>query len=148
MSICLPNDSADPGLYSRAVLVNNAGSIQPIGPADAFPSLAALKNHIDFNVTSCLWLTSQFASLFGAHGSTDCLDKTTSDEKQPVVCDAESTATAGGRSSCNGAIVQVSSLAAVKPFKFWSCYAAGKAARDMFHRQANFRCKQHQRFDL
>ncbi len=30
-------------------------------------------------------------------------------------------------------IVNVSSLAAIKPFETWGIYCAGKAARDMFH---------------
>ena len=31
-------------------------------------------------------------------------------------------------------IVNVSSLAAIKPFETWSIYCAGKAARDMYHK--------------
>lgn len=82
--------------------------------AHELPSLRTFRAELDLNVTSSLWLSSRFASVFGAH------------------CGGhhEGDAAAGAKN----VIVNVSSLAAVQPHESWGTYAAGKAARDMFHR--------------
>ncbi|CAN0477807.1 unnamed protein product [Scytosiphon promiscuus] len=101
-------ERTDPDRYSRAVLVNNAGSLGHISFVDELPSLAKLKSEMDFNVTSALWLSSRFTSLGAVTGDTTC--------------------------ASSNLVVNISSLAALKPFGSWGGYSAGKAARDMFHR--------------
>jgi sepiapterin reductase len=91
--------------YSRALLINNAGSLGELTPIDSISSLAKLQSIINFNVTSAMWLTSQFVKHFAAISPAS---------NEPNV------------------IVNVSSLAAIKPFETWGLYCAGKAARDMF----------------
>eukprot|EP00953_Heterococcus_sp_UTEX-ZZ885_P017783 9951-Heterococcus_DN1.PRE.2 len=91
--------------YSRALLINNAGSLGELTPVDSISSLAKLQSVIDFNVTSAMWLTSQFVKHFAPIAPAT---------NEPNV------------------VVNVSSLAAVKPFETWGIYCAGKAARDMF----------------
>ena len=61
---------------------------------------------IDFNITSSIYLTSQFVRYF-AHFSD---------------------------SEHRGLVVNVSSLCAIQPFATWSLYCAGKAARELFSR--------------
>jgi len=94
--------------YDSCLLINNAGSLGPLGKAtficdDESPSasLKRWKDTIDFNVTSSLWISSQFA-------------KVTS--HVPLV-----------------RIVNISSLCAIDAFPTMSLYCSGKAARDMFH---------------
>jgi sepiapterin reductase len=92
--------------YSRALLINNAGSLGELTPVDSISSLATLQSAIDFNVTSAMWLTSQFVKHFATAASAS--------GNEPNV------------------VINVSSLAAIKPFETWGIYCAGKAARDMF----------------
>ena len=93
--------------YERAIFNNNAGSLGHLGRASTMPSLAELQHSINFNVTSSIWMSSQFSQMF------------TSPEGE---CRAE---------QC--IIVNISSLCAIEAFKTMSVYCAGKAARDMFH---------------
>lgn len=138
--ICVCALSADPTIYSRAVLVNNAGSFEYVGRTNDIPSFSTLKQEIDLNVTACLWVTSRFAGLFGANGSTKPPSRTTTSGAEPQQTTEK--AAAGPSSACRNVVVNVSSLAAVQPIKYWACYSAGKAARDMFHRQARVPNKQ------
>lgn len=94
--------------YHSCLLINNAGSLGPLGKVtdicnddSASASLKRWKETIDFNITSSMWISSQFA-------------KATS--HVPLV-----------------RIVNISSLCAIDPFPTMSLYCAGKAARDMFH---------------
>mmetsp|Transcript_24730 Transcript_24730/g.38858 ORF Transcript_24730/g.38858 Transcript_24730/m.38858 type:complete len:303 (-) Transcript_24730:2321-3229(-) len=95
--------------YNSCLLINNAGSLGPLGNATAIcgdeessaASLRRWKDTIDFNITSSLWISSKFA-------------KATS--HVPLV-----------------RVVNISSLCAIDPFPTMSLYCAGKAARDMFH---------------
>ncbi|KAL7433623.1 hypothetical protein ACHAXM_003634 [Skeletonema potamos] len=94
--------------YTSCVLINNAGSLGPLGKAtficdDESPSasLKRWRDTIDFNITSSLWISSQFAKA-ASH--------------VPLV-----------------RIVNISSLCAIDPFPTMSLYCTGKAARDMFH---------------
>jgi sepiapterin reductase len=50
--------------YERVILINNAGSLGHLGPAINLVSLQELRQCIDFNVTSSLWLTTRFAKAF------------------------------------------------------------------------------------
>eukprot|EP00752_Nemacystus_decipiens_P010617 g9455.t1 len=118
----------DPFRYSRAMLVNNAGSLGHISFASELPSLATLRSEMDFNVTSAFWVSSRFAAVFGARRS---------DEKGGASSSGEPASSTGGgavRDVSNNILVNVSSLAALQPFESWGGYSAGKAARDMFHR--------------
>lgn len=81
-------------------MINNAGSVGPLVYLSEIEELNVLKQAVDFNVTSFIWLSSRFIKVFkNTEGSVF--------------------------------IVNVSSLAAVKPFQSWGVYCAGKAARDM-----------------
>lgn len=131
-------ERTDPDRYSRAVLVNNAGSLGHISFVDELPSLAKLKSEMDFNVTSALWLSSRFTSLFGACGPPEgrALPR---NEPLATTLSAEDVPGSGavtGDTTCasSNLVVNISSLAALKPFGSWGGYSAGKAARDMFHR--------------
>lgn len=48
--------------FTSAILVNNAGSLGEMCSTSKLTSLSSLQKAVDFNVTSCSWLTSQFAS--------------------------------------------------------------------------------------
>ena len=120
------------------MLVSNAGSLGHIGHVDELPSLAKLKSEMDFNVTSAFWLSSRFASLFGAHRSDQsrvALSKeplatlaSTHDEHGSEAVTSDTTC------ASSNLVVNISSLAALQPFNSWAGYSAAKAARDMFHR--------------
>lgn len=93
--------------YSRAILINNAGSLGPLGRCSdpsGRSSLAELRSAVDFNVTSSVWISTRFVRRFSAK----------------VGC---------GRVT----VVNISSLCAVQPFPTMATYCAGKSARDMFH---------------
>jgi sepiapterin reductase len=47
--------------FDEMVLVNNAGSIGHIGPCIETPSLLEIKQNIDMNVTSCIWISVRVA---------------------------------------------------------------------------------------
>lgn len=119
-------------LFDVAVLVNNAGSLGPLVPVDrlaksdgAGEALSALKSAIDLNVTSVIWLTSLFLAEL--------------DSGRLAVPRAHAAAAEASDSSAASAglpphaIVNVSSLCAVKPFSTNGVYCLGKAARDMLH---------------
>lgn len=114
----------DPGRYSRAVLVNNAGSVGHVSFANDLPSLAKLRSEMDFNATSAIWLSSRFSAIFGAHKAS-----------QPDLVPSCETVVMNDAPHVSGNIViNISSLAALQPFESWSGYSAGKACREMFHR--------------
>lgn len=116
--------------FDVAILVNNAGSLGPLVPVDrlavaggaASGSLAALKAAIDLNVTSVVWLTSLF---LGELDSGRLV--------KPRAAAADAAVSAGPVSMMPHAIINVSSLCAIKPFSTNGVYCAGKAARDMLH---------------
>ncbi|XP_071411378.1 sepiapterin reductase [Pithys albifrons albifrons] len=88
--------------YRRLLLVNNAGSLGDI--SKSFLDLTdpdEINNYFAFNVTSALCLTSSALQAFGE------------------------------RPGCSRTVVNISSLCALKPFKSWTLYCSGKAARDM-----------------
>ena len=99
--------------YDSCWLINNAGSLGPLGLASSIPgesSMKELRKAIDLNVTSAMWVSSQFTKTFLTTSSTS------SETKSPLV-----------------RIVNISSLCAIDPFPTMSIYCAGKAGRDMFH---------------
>lgn len=91
--------------YDSCLLINNAGSVEPLGLASSVcdegaSSMRELRKAIDFNITSSIWVSSQFTKRFSA----------------PI-----------------RRIVNISSLCALEPFPTMSIYCSGKAGRDMFH---------------
>jgi sepiapterin reductase len=106
--ILQPLSSSSNENYNSCLLINNAGSLGPLGRVtdicnddSASASLKRWKETIDFNITSSMWISSQFAKA-ASH--------------VPLV-----------------RIVNISSLCAIDPFPTMALYCAGKAARDMFH---------------
>ena len=95
----------------RLILVNNAGSLGHLGPSWKSHSLEDMRQTVDFNVTSSLWLSVRFARYFH--------------ELQEQKQEQEST---------QATIVNISSLVAVsQDFSGMGIYSAGKAAREMYH---------------
>uniref|UniRef100_A0ABM5GKY8 Sepiapterin reductase n=1 Tax=Pogona vitticeps TaxID=103695 RepID=A0ABM5GKY8_9SAUR len=96
-----PRDPRRPG-PERLLLVNNAASLGDVSkPFVDFTSPAEVNTYLAFNVTSALCLTAAVLKAFPA---------------QPGLCRT---------------VVNISSLCALQPFKTWSLYCTGKAARDM-----------------
>jgi len=90
--------------YERVILINNAGSLGFLGPSSDLPPPSELKECIDFNITSSVWLSSYFVKFFGHEHNMKCN------------------------------VVNMSSLCGIKPFKTMAMYCSGKAARDMWHK--------------
>lgn len=116
--------------FDVAVLVNNAGSLGPLVPVDRLAepggpaALTALKAAIDLNVTSVVWLTSLFLAE---------LDSGRLVKPRAATAAADAASGAGSAAVMPHAIINVSSLCAIKPFSTNGVYCAGKAARDMLH---------------
>ena len=92
------------------VFVNNAANLGHLGPSWKSPSLVDMRQTIDFNVTSSLWLSVRFARY---------IQKLQQESNQ---------------SPTKATIVNISSLAAVsQEFSGMGIYSAGKAAREMYH---------------
>lgn len=96
--------------YQHLVFVNNAANLGHLGPSWKSPSLEDMRQTIDFNVTSSLWLSVRFARY---------IQKL---QREP------------NQSRTKATIVNISSLAAVsQEFSGMGIYSAGKAAREMYH---------------
>lgn len=111
------NISAHSDHHSHVIFVNNAGSLGSLTPLSD-TTLSNLKNSLDFNLTSSCYLSSKFAELYNnnkSNGSNGCSNGSPDTKFTMDICN-------------------ISSLAAVQPFKTWGVYCAGKAARDMYHR--------------
>jgi len=97
-------------IFDKAILVNNAGSLEPLGLSAEIAcnvnSLSKLRKSVDFNITSSIWISSFFLNYF-------------------------KTRKLGLVRNCT--IVNMSSLCAIEPFKTMGVYCASKASRDMFH---------------
>jgi sepiapterin reductase len=107
--------SANENPYQHAILINNAGSVEPIGAASTVHKrYPQIRESFDFNISSSVYLSSAFADKFGS----------SSQSQSPESSSARKAVT----------IVNMSSLCAVEPFKSMAIYCAGKAARDMFHK--------------
>ena len=64
-------DAAQPlDRYERVVIINNAGSVGPLGPMTSVASLSEFSNAIQFNVTSSLWFSSVWVRVLQGHPST------------------------------------------------------------------------------
>jgi sepiapterin reductase len=101
------------GDYSKAIFVNNAGSIFPVAPVgsatSAVENLNGISSAMNINVTAANFLTSEVVR---RHLS--------------LAQDASY--------STKLVIINLSSLAALVPFLDLANYCTGKAARDMYHR--------------
>ncbi|XP_072262773.1 sepiapterin reductase [Pyxicephalus adspersus] len=89
----------------RVIIVNNAGSLGDINKYFVdFTDPQEVDKYFSFNVSSALCLTSSLLKVFQ------------------------------GRPGLQRLVVNVTSLAALQPFKSWTLYCAGKAAREMMFR--------------
>ena len=93
-------------------LFNNAGSLGELGLVSELMSLAQLRTAIDVNVTAPTWLTSRFLSWLRNHAPFALPDD-------------------GAANAPPCVVLNVSSLAAVRPLVSMGVYCTGKAARDM-----------------
>jgi sepiapterin reductase len=95
-------DGLMPTDYDHVVLINNAGTVGPIGPvlteSPLTTTLQDLQQTVDLNLTSLLWTTT----VWGRWAIQHNLEAT---------------------------LVNISSLAALHPFPTMALYAAGKAVR-------------------
>jgi sepiapterin reductase len=109
--------------YERIVIINNAGSLGPLGKVTNIKSLQEFSQAIQLNVTSSLWFTTKWVKeLF-----------TTSQPNNQHVATT---------------IVNISSLCAIEPFPTMTTYCVGKAARDMFHQSLAKEEQQHAAFKV
>lgn len=102
-----PKDSI--GTWDECILINNAGSLGHIGLAADVPSLRDLRQTVDLNLTSALWLSVRVTRFCQQHSGDG--------QTIPKKC----------------TVVNISSLVAIQPFPTLAVYSAGKAARDAFH---------------
>lgn len=108
---------SDAARYNACWLINNAGSLGPLGLASTFSGASTMKElrqAVDFNLTSTIWMSSQFTQTF----------------LTPTAPENDAAAT----QSPFVRIVNISSLCGIEPFSTMSIYCAGKAGREMFHR--------------
>ncbi|XP_051889111.1 sepiapterin reductase-like [Pristis pectinata] len=90
------------GAPDRLLLINNAGSLGDISKFVVdFTKPAEVSSYMDLNFTSAICLTSLLLKAFP------------------------------GRENFCRTVINISSLCAIQPFKSWSLYCAGKAAREM-----------------
>lgn len=98
------SSSIDNTRKRKLVLINNAGSGNPVANLNDLKDLISIRSALDLNITSCVWLTTVFLRYAQESNCTEAV------------------------------VVNVSSLAAVQPFASMGIYSIGKAARDMLHR--------------
>jgi sepiapterin reductase len=102
------------------VFVNNAGSLGHLGPTITSPSLTDMRQTIDLNVTSSLWLTVRFSQYVKQLEERQ--------EQQTMSQELLNIATTAAT------IVNISSLAAISDdFLSMGIYSTGKAARERYH---------------
>eukprot|EP00536_Pseudo-nitzschia_multiseries_P008067 jgi/Psemu1/256858/estExt_Genewise1Plus.C_1980062 len=112
------DDNHNHNQQQRVIFVNNAGSLGHLGPCVTSPSLEDMRQTIDFNVTSSLWLSVRFARHIQEQ------QKQQQQQQQQPQPQGVTAAT----------IVHVSSLVAISDdFLSMGIYSAGKAARERYH---------------
>ncbi|OEU21839.1 hypothetical protein FRACYDRAFT_267066 [Fragilariopsis cylindrus CCMP1102] len=100
------------------VFVNNAGSLGHLGPTITSPSLKDMRQTLDLNVTSSLWLTVRFSQYVKQ------LEERQRQQRQQQKTMSQLAAT----------IVNISSLAAISDdFLSMGIYSTGKVARERYH---------------
>lgn len=93
---CLAKAAAEPSEFEQAILVNNAGTLEPLALAKDLDNVSAINAHFSTNLTGCVVLTAKFLQVFSA-----AVVKTR-------------------------VIVNITSLAAILPMKSWLLYCMGK----------------------
>ena len=142
----------------RSLFFNNAGSVGPLGyvaedlgsgaggaggASGGLSSLLAMQASINLNVTSALWLSSQFTHIFGAPrtdtGGAAAGDDGNGGGGTAEVVDAAAGAGEAeeGEQAMADCIVNVSSLAAVQAFPSWGVYCRFVAARASRHHSSH-----------
>ncbi|KAL3807549.1 hypothetical protein ACHAXA_001133 [Cyclostephanos tholiformis] len=116
----LESSSGADARYDSCLLVNNAGSLGPVGLAPSISSFDEMNNNmqelrraVDLNFTSSIWISAAFTNTFLPSSSKICASMTA---QLPLV-----------------RVINISSLCALVPFPTMSIYCATKAGRDMFH---------------
>ncbi len=102
--------------YNSCWLINNAGSLGPLGKVSTYSGASTMKElrqAVDFNLTSSIWISSQFTQTF-------LNPLAASDDNTPQTPFVR--------------IVNITSLCGIEPFSTMSVYCATKAGREMFHR--------------
>jgi sepiapterin reductase len=115
--------------YSKAILINNAGSLGPLESiGNRSTVLHEMQEAFDLNIKSSCFLSSEFVRRYTKHLIES---KHKLNFKYLIFRFWKDLSI----DSCqNGVIVNVSSLAAIQAFPSWGLYCAGKAAREMFHK--------------
>lgn len=97
LSNALEEAGVQPADFEQALLVNNAGSIEPLVYIRNLPGVNEISKYFNSNVAGMIALTSTFVKIFPATLGVDRL------------------------------VINISSLAAVQPLKSLSLYCAGNA---------------------
>ncbi|KAI9910343.1 hypothetical protein PsorP6_011159 [Peronosclerospora sorghi] len=108
------------GHYDRVILVHNAGAVGNLGLAQECPPPIEVSRHFELNVTSVMWLNKRFLDVFGA--SRGEIFSATANQAQ------------GSNNTTKLIVVNVSSRAAIAPYKTFNLYCTAKAAREMHFR--------------
>lgn len=116
----------------RFFLINNHGSLGHLGLVVDSPSLNDMRRSVDFNVTSCLWMTARFTRYYCDRISHSTGDNNSNDNRGRDCSGQQSSRLL--TDLCDATIVNISSLIAVADeFPTMGIYGAGKAARDKYH---------------
>ncbi|KAI9908488.1 hypothetical protein PsorP6_003515 [Peronosclerospora sorghi] len=103
--------------YERVFLVHNAGSLGPLGIVqECISSPVDVAKYWELNLTSVMWLNKRFLDLYGASRDEVFAPPSVSASKKTQLV-----------------IVNITSMSGVKPFKTYTIYCTGKAAREMHH---------------
>ncbi|RUS82239.1 hypothetical protein EGW08_010015 [Elysia chlorotica] len=98
---CMSNSEVSPTDFEQSLLINNAGSLEPLEFLRDLDNIADISNFFQTNLVGCVALTAKFLQLF-----------------KPSVINSR-------------VIINISSLGAISPMKSWALYCMAKAARDM-----------------
>ncbi|CAL1528802.1 unnamed protein product [Lymnaea stagnalis] len=98
---CLARAKADVAEFEQAILVNNAGSLEPLEFVRDLDNVNIISSYFNTNLTGCIALTSKFLQIF----------------KSSILK--------------SRVIINISSLAAISPMKSWLLYCMAKSARDI-----------------
>ncbi|CAG0881261.1 unnamed protein product [Darwinula stevensoni] len=101
----LAETNTKPEDYDKAIIVHNAGNLGPVTKkVSSYDDLNEMREYFDSQVHSAICLNTEFLKIFSP-------DKVK-----------------------NKTVINISSLAALQPFKGWGLYCAAKACRDAFCR--------------
>ncbi|GFR68664.1 sepiapterin reductase [Elysia marginata] len=103
ISHCMGKAEALPDEFEQSILINNAGTLEPIDFMRDLDNTAEMSNYFQINLVGCLALTAKFLQFFKSSVTSPRIR----------------------------IIVNISSLAAISPMNSWGLYCMAKAARDM-----------------